>query len=60
MWRKADRDPHSYLAVGDMIMEKNEKGRMSVEVVNDEDITSQIAEGICVFMLNILISKYLK
>ena len=47
MWRKADGDPNSYLAIDNTIMDRNEQDRMSVEVVNDEDITSKIAEGIC-------------
>lgn len=44
MWRKADGDPNSYLAIDNTIMDRNEQDRMSVEVVNDEDITSKIAE----------------
>ena len=51
MWRRADRDPNSYLAMDGLIMDKNEKDRMSVEVVNDEDIAAlpSIAEGICLY-----------
>ena len=42
MWRKANFDPNKYLAVGTNTLGND---RINIEVVNDEDIASQITEG---------------
>ena len=38
MWRRAEGDPNNYLVLGKNIMDRNQAGRMTVELVNDEDI----------------------
>ena len=38
MWRRAEGDPNNYLVLGKNIMDRNQAGRMTVELVKDEDI----------------------
>ena len=45
MWRRAEGDPNNYLVLGKNIMDRNQAGRMQVELVNDEDIKQSGSSG---------------